>query len=108
MSISTKLKELISQSDLTVKDISIKTGIPNSTLSDLMNEKRKNISLQNIILICDVLNCSIDYVVGREGQSTINLDNEELKLINRYRKLDLRGKKNIKMMLDMELKNKEE
>lgn len=105
MNIANNLKDLINKSGLTVKDISLKTGIPNSTLSDLLNEKRKNISFQNIILICDVLNCSIDHIAGRDIQK---VNGNELKILNKYRKLDERGRKNINRMLDMELDNKEE
>lgn len=101
-SVLINLKKIIDESDLSINKISQLAGIPYSTLSDLINGKRKNISFQNIILICDVLNCPIDYLTGRNG-----MDYNEMKVIEKYRQLDERGKNNINGILDIEIKNKD-
>lgn len=66
MSISDRIKIALDIRHLQMKDLAIKTGIPFSTLSDIMTEKRKKMDVQKARDICKALGCSLDYLVGED------------------------------------------
>jgi DNA-binding Xre family transcriptional regulator len=51
-----KIKELIEKHELSIRALSRITKIRHATLSDLSNNKRKNINLSHIERIADALN----------------------------------------------------
>ncbi len=51
------LKVELAKNDLTQKQLSELTGIRLPTISDMVNNKAKHISLDNLNKICTVLNC---------------------------------------------------
>lgn len=99
ISITTKLNYLIDKSGLKLSEIADKTDIPNSTLSDMLNGKRKNVSIQKVKLICDVLGCSLDYLLDDKvtdihyGLSSNSADKYQSELISDFNKLNTEYKK---------------
>ena len=51
--------------NLSQTDLSLKTGIPNNTLSQYENDKRIP-KIDKLILIAKVLNCSLDELIKKE------------------------------------------
>ena len=94
MSLNVKLKNLIENSGLTMSEISTKTDIPNSTLSGILNGKFKNVSIQRLKLICDVLDCSLDYLLDDNvtdvhyGLRNKPTDTYQSKLLSTFNKLN--------------------
>ncbi|MBN5923781.1 helix-turn-helix transcriptional regulator [Clostridioides difficile] len=106
MNIGKKIKFLINNSGLTLTDISAKTKIPTSTLSDIINGKTKNLSIQKAKLICDVFNCSLDYLLDDEvDEKDINKsDYLNKQLIEKYKLLKYEYKEFVLSQIDGLLK----
>lgn len=70
------------------------TGIPLGTLSKILAGMSDSPKLVNMISICQVLGCSLDYLVTGvpENHNNYLLSDEEIRMIENYRKLDAHGK----------------
>ena len=65
-------------------EVASKTGIPNSTLSEIVNGKHKNLSIQKALLICEVVGCSLDYLIdGRQDSDPADVDTKSRNNVNR-------------------------
>lgn len=62
---SERLAELIAERALTVKKLSDLTDISVQSIYAWMRDDSYNIYLSNLIKICNALNCSLDFIVGR-------------------------------------------
>ena len=70
------LKQLLMQKGMTQKQLSEKTGIPASSIASWFGKQRSYPSLEYASLIANALDCSIDYLVGREQEDgLIVIDN---------------------------------
>ena len=95
MTIGERIIELVHERNMSQKDFSEKTGIPQSTMSSWKG-KKQNPSLDKLQVICDVLEVDPYYLIsGTESNETLNCDyltvyrdNEEYELLIEYRKLD--------------------
>ena len=100
MTIGERVLDLVHQKDMTQKEFSEKTGIPQSTMSSWRG-KKQNPSLDKLKVICDVLQVDPYYLIsGTESNESLNndylmvyRDDEEYELMIEYRKLD-RDRKN--------------
>lgn len=57
--IATRVKELCKENTLTTHGLSLKTGVANSTLADMVNARNESIQLKHIYAICSGLNMSL-------------------------------------------------
>lgn len=103
MDISEKIKYLAIKNNISMSEISSKTKIPNSTLSDIINGRTKNLSIQKAKLICDVIGCSLDYLLDNKSQNYTALTIEN-SILEKYNFLDEKGKYFIDRLLDEEYK----
>ena len=95
MTIGERVLELVQQRNMTQKEFSEKTGIPQSTMSSWRG-KKQNPSLDKLKVICDTLRVDPYYLIsGTESNETLNndylmvyRDDEEYGLMVEYRKLD--------------------
>ena len=95
MTIGERVLELVQQRNMTQKEFSEKTGIPQSTMSSWRG-KKQNPSLDKLKVICDTLRVDPYYLIsGTESNETLNndylmvyRDDEEYELMVEYRKLD--------------------
>jgi len=89
-----RIKMLKSEKKITNDKLSELTGIPLGTLSKLLAGISDSPKLSNIIAIADALGCSLDYIVsGREDNDhNFTLDESEIALVEKLRKLDDCGK----------------
>ena len=90
-----RVLDLVHQRDMTQKEFSEKTGIPQSTMSSWKG-KKQNPSLDKLKVICDTLQVDPYYLIsGTESNESLNndylmvyRDDEEYELMIEYRKLD--------------------
>lgn len=70
------LKELLEERGMNQKQLSEKTGIPASSIACWFGRQQSYPSLEYAVLIANALNCSVDYLVGREREDgLIVIDN---------------------------------
>ena len=77
MEFSERLKELRKQADLTQVELAGKLGIVQSSYADWERGKKKP-TQENLVKIAQVLNVSVDYLVGNSEEKAAELDNIEI------------------------------
>ncbi|WP_270281428.1 helix-turn-helix domain-containing protein [Streptococcus salivarius] len=77
MEFSERLKELRKQAHLTQVELANKLGIVQSSYADWERGKKKP-TQDNLVKIAQVLNVSVDYLVGNSEEKSDELDNIEL------------------------------
>lgn len=77
MAFAERLKELRKQAHLTQVELAKQLGIGQSSYADWERGKKKP-TQENLVKIAQVLNVSIDYLVGNSEEITDELDNIEL------------------------------
>ena len=77
MEFSERLKELRKQAHLTQVELASKLGIVQSSYADWERGKKKP-TQENLVKIAQILNVSVDYLVGNSEQKNDELDNIEL------------------------------
>ena len=77
MAFAERLKELRKQAHLTQVELAKLLGIGQSSYADWERGKKKP-TQENLVKIAQVLNVSIDYLVGNSEEKTDELDNIEL------------------------------
>ncbi len=89
-----RIKYLKSKKKITNERLSEMTGIPLGTLSKLVAGISDSPKLDNVIAIAEALGTSVDYIATGKPENTNNatLNNEEISVIEEYRKLDYWGK----------------
>lgn len=55
-----RIKSLLIENDMSVYTLSMKGGIPYSTLNDFMNRKTKIIKLETLLHVCEGFNISLE------------------------------------------------
>ncbi len=77
MEFSERLKELRKQAHLTQVELASKLGIVQSSYADWERGKKKP-TQENLVKIAQILNVSVDYLVGNSEEKADELDNIEL------------------------------
>lgn len=77
MEFSERLKELRKQAHLTQVELASKLGIVQSSYADWERGKKRP-TQDNLVKIAQVLNVSVDYLVGNSEENADELDNIEL------------------------------
>ena len=67
----------------TQRDLSRVTGIRPNTINDLYHEMTERVSLEELDLICEALNCQLSDLIVREANSTPKLDQTVLNTLNK-------------------------
>ena len=99
-----RIKEIKNARKMTNDELAERTGIPGGTLSKILAGISESPKLCNIVAICEVLNCSLDYVMYgvEENKNNYTLDEEEIEMIERYRTLDERGRETVAALIEKE------
>ncbi len=100
MEFKDKLQFYMKKNNMKQADLSHLTNIPSSLISWYV-AGRKTPSLKNIIPIANALDVSLDELTGRDEQSVV-LTPHEKSLIQKYRKLDIRGQETINKSIDIQ------
>ena len=100
-----RIKLLKSQKKITNEQLASLTGIPLGTLSKLLAGMSDSPKLSNIIAICGALDCSVEYVISGkpENKNNYTLNEEEIALVEDYRKLNVWGKDMVQTVMFKEL-----
>lgn len=77
MAFAERLKELRKQAHLTQVELAKRLGIGQSSYADWERGK-KNPTQENLIRLAQILNVSVDYLVGNSEEKSDELDNIEL------------------------------
>ena len=77
MAFAVRLKELRKEANLTQVELAKRLGIGQSSYADWERGKKKP-TQENLVKIAQVLNVSIDYLVGNSEEKSDELDNIEL------------------------------
>jgi transcriptional regulator with XRE-family HTH domain len=110
--LSEKVTQLKNRMNLKNIELAKLSGIPNSTLADILRGKTERISLEAAKSLADTLGCTIDYLISEDEETpaweTSNdeelfLLKEEAELITIYRQLDARGKEAVMKLSRHEL-----
>ena len=88
-----RIKQLKSEKKITNDVLSEKTGIPLGTLSKILAGISDSPKFVNIVSICSVLGCSVDYIITGipENHNNALLNDNELRFLEFYRSLDSYG-----------------
>lgn len=93
MTISERIFVLLAEKGISQKELSVRTGISQSTISD-WKRKKTNPSADKLKVICDVLHITLDDLLGESEASGRNADDilvekgsDEYALLNGYRAL---------------------
>ena len=77
MAFAERLKELRKQAHLTQVELAKRLGIGQSSYADWERGKKKP-TQENLVKIAQILNVSVDYLVGNSEEKSDELDNIEL------------------------------
>ena len=99
-----RIKHLKSEKKITNDELSEMTGIPLGTLSKILAGISDSPKLSNVVAICDALGCSLDYIVNGtpENNNNYSLELGEIKLIEKFRRLDSHGMELVTLVLEKE------
>lgn len=107
-----RLKFILSKNKISVKRLSELTDIPYRTLYKIISKETREPSVNTIIKIANVLNISTDTLIYSEHtkkKDKINfLSDNEIIIIDKYRKLDIYGKEVMDNILNIEYRRCEE
>lgn len=95
-----KINELKKELHLTTEELSKLSGVPLGTLNKILSGATKDPKLQTLKALARVLNCTLDDFDDNDHPTRISV--QERKLINKYRKIDLYGKKSIDDLVNNE------
>lgn len=95
------LFQRIKDCKITAKKLSEDTGISTGNISDWKNG-RSMPSASKLDILADYLDCSVDYLLGRDWGSNISgLSNTEKEIIDKFRSLSDEGRDYILKTLDI-------
>ena len=105
-----RIKAVKAQKRITNEQLSEQTGIPLGTLSKILAGMSDSPKLANVISICRVLDTSLEYIVSGTPENTNNytLTDEEIALVEDYRRLDRYGKELVELVLFKETERMED
>ena len=101
------LRRLKKESGLSMKEISIQSGMSEPTLEKIFAGKSKDPKLTTLLMLCEFFDCSLDYLVyGDEPEKSPGTeeaaprDEREAEIISLVRRLDDDQKDMILVMLE--------
>jgi transcriptional regulator with XRE-family HTH domain len=90
---------------MTLKELSIKSGIPISTIKKISSGVTTNPNLETVQAIAKALDCSLDdFDDNAKEKNNYFLYEDEKMAIEKYRQLDIFGKTAVNNTLDTEIK----
>ncbi len=105
-----KIKELRKENNLTQSELAKLLSTTSANISGWETDKWQP-DINNLIKMCEIFKCSIDYLVGRENENGIvfqknDLSEDEKHLIDTIRNLKINDRNTIFEMAKYLLKNK--
>ena len=101
------LKNIIAQQNITVSELARRVDVPQQTLYSMLKRDNQKVDFDIMMRICAELKIPVEFMC--EGAETVSMPNAgEMKLVNRYRRLDTWGKSLTDTVIDHELRRLEE
>lgn len=88
--IADRIKLVSSSKGISIKKLLEAVGLGFNTMSNMKSSMPK---ADNLAKIADYLDCSVDFLLGRTDDSSINAIGEEKKIIDSYKNLNDDGRK---------------
>lgn len=105
--VSEKLKELRLKAGLTQNDVAKILNISRAAYSHYESSKRQ-LNYESLKALSDYYQVSMDYLFGRTDVAQMyTLSPDDLSLLEKYQKLDLRGKQTVQALIESEAKYSE-
>jgi len=95
--ISTRLREVMAERNITISQLADMTDISEDTIKAIRSGKTKSPGIQMMISIADALGCTMDGFLHRQS-----LSDDELYLLRKFRTLNIHGKHMVMLMADSE------
>ena len=110
MNLLEKINFLIERNNLNKRQLSLKSGIPYSTIDGFYKVGYENMRISTLKILCDFFNVTMDSMAFDELEikyrndnfDTDHLSKEEIEIIRKYNQIDDRGKENVLGTLDRE------
>jgi transcriptional regulator with XRE-family HTH domain len=99
--LSQKLRELREFNNMTQGEVARILNISREAYSKYENNKRQ-MNHESLCTLSDLFGVTADYLLGRGEQELFLLTNDEKIIIEKYRKIDNRGKQNISAVISVE------
>lgn len=94
-----RIKDLRIKSNLKQTDLAQKLSCSPTTISNYEVGIR-DIDSETINKLCEIFGCTADYLLGRSELQTPELSDEEIRLLQAYRRGDDRARDMVKLALD--------
>jgi len=100
-----RIKALKKEKKITTKELSDVTGIPVGTLSKMLAGYSDSPKLSYVVAIATAFNVSLDYLICEieENHNNYTLSSDEIKFIEKYRKISSHSRDVINVLVDKEL-----
>ena len=95
--IGKRLREVMAERGVTISQLAEMTDVSEDTIKAIRSGKTKSPGIQLMISIADALGCTMDGFLHRRS-----LTDEELYLLQKYRTLNIHGKRMVMLMADSE------
>ncbi len=105
-----RINALKKERKITTQDLSAMTDIPVGTLSKMLAGYSESPRLSYIVAIATAFNVSLDYLISgvEENNNNYTLSIEEIRYVERARKLNAHGKELVKLVINKEYELVEE
>ena len=94
-----RVKELRLEKQMRQADLAVLLNTKPQTISNYETGSR-GLDVDTIDRLCEIFNCSADYLLGRSPLKTMNLTSEEQMLILAHRRADERAKDMVRLALE--------
>ncbi len=100
-----RIKMLKKERKITTKELSDATEIPVGTLSKMLAGYSDSPKLSYVVAIATAFNVSLDYLICgiEENHNNFTLSSDEIKFIEKYRRISTHGRDMISLLTDKEL-----
>lgn len=102
-----KLKELRKEKNITQTDIANALNITQKSYSFYERGEREP-NLKMLIDLSNFFNVTVDYILGQEKEKLYSINDEEYKIIKKYKKLNDNNKGKIEERIDTLLENQQD
>ena len=103
MSFAERVKTLKNERNMTSEQLSLRSGIPLSTLNKILAGITGEPKLSIVLAIAGAFECPVGCLLDGEEYLTDRLDIDETRVIKKYRRLDENSRELVEMVIDKEL-----
>ncbi len=107
MSFAERVKELKNERNMTSEQLSVKSGIPLSTLNKILAGITEEPKLSVVLAIANAFACPVGCLLDGEAYFTDRLGEDECRVVKKYRRLGQESRELVEMVMDKELSRAE-